>query len=85
MINFFKTEKTKVIITGIVWDNIQVENVQKQVAVDNDYKYIPFDNFKTDPLNYSWGLFESGPVAAHPSDLGMKNIATFLYNSTTAE
>ena len=85
MINFFKTEKTKVIITGIVWDNDQVENVQKQVALENDYEYIPFDVFKTDPLNYSWGLFESGPVAAHPSDLGMKNIAELLYISTTIE
>lgn len=82
MINFFKSPKTKVIITGIVWENNTKENIQKQIAIDNGYSYVPFEDFRSHPANYSWGLFENKGVAAHPSDLGMQNIGELLYNST---
>lgn len=82
IINFYKSENTKIIITGIVWQNDEIEDIQQQLAIDNHYQYISFDDYKLNPLNYSWGLFDSGAVASHPSDLGMKKIAELLYNST---
>jgi hypothetical protein len=37
--------------------------------------------FQLNPVNYSWGLFENGGVAAHPSDIGMQNIAQLLFDA----
>lgn len=85
MINFFKIDKTKVIITGLVWENNLVEDIHRKLAIDYGYKYFSFENFRNEPKNYSWGLFAQGAVAAHPSDIGMKTIAELLYNSTTEE
>lgn len=82
MINYFKAEKTKVIITGIIWENNEKENIQKQVALDNKYNYISFDDFRIDADNYSWGLFENSQVAAHPSNAGMLYIAKLLFKTT---
>lgn len=82
MINLFKTQNTKVIITGIIWENDTKESIHEQVAVENGYEFIPFENFRNKPTNYSWGLFENSAVAAHPSDVGMQYIAKLLYNST---
>jgi len=82
MINLFKTQNTKVIITGIVWENELKENIHKQIALENGYKYIPFQDFRNNSNNYAWGLFVNSGVAAHPSDLGMQNIGQLLYNAT---
>lgn len=82
MINLFKTQNTRVIITGIIWENEIKENVHKQVVLDNNYEYISFEYFRSNSSNYSWGLFNNSAVAAHPSDLGMKHIGQLLYNST---
>lgn len=84
MINTFKTQNTKVIITGVIWawDNNNKELIHEQVALDNGYSYISYEAFRNNPANYSWGLFSNSSVAAHPSDLGMENIAQTLYNKT---
>ena len=82
MINLFKTQNTKVIITGIVWENEIKESIHEQIAIENGYRYIPFQDFRSNSSNYAWGLFENSGVAAHPSDLGMQNIGQLLYNST---
>jgi hypothetical protein len=82
MINLFKTQNTKVIITGIVWKNETKESIHEQIALENDYKYISFQDFRSNSNNYSWGLFENSRVAAHPSDIGMQNIGQLLYNAT---
>jgi hypothetical protein len=82
MINLFKTQNTKVIITGIVWENDIKESIHKQIALEKGYKYVPFEDFRSSPNNYAWGLFENVGVAAHPSDLGMQNIVQLLYNAT---
>jgi hypothetical protein len=34
MINLFKTQNTKVIITGIVWENDIKESIHKQIALE---------------------------------------------------
>ena len=82
MINLFKTQNAKVIITGIVWENEFKENIHKQIANENGYKYISFDEFRGVSNNYAWGLFENSAVAAHPSDLGMQKIGQLLYDAT---
>ena len=82
MINLFKTTDTKVIITGIVWENDIKESIHKQIALENSYKYVSFENFRAIRNNYAWDLFENIGVAAHPSDLGMQSIGQLLYNST---
>lgn len=82
MINYFKTKDTKVIITGIIWENGEKESIQKKVAVDNGYHYIPFKVFRANSANFAYGLYSNKLVAAHPSDTGMLLIAQLLFNKT---
>lgn len=82
MINLFKTQNTKVIITGLVWENEIRESIHKQIALENGYRYISFQDFRSNSNNYAWGLYENSGVAAHPSDLGMQNIGQLLFHST---
>lgn len=82
VIKLFKNEKTKVIITGIIWEDDKKENIHQQLAIDNQYKFISFASFRSQPENYSWGIYENSAVAAHPSDFGMENISNLLYNAT---
>lgn len=82
MINYFKAKKTKVIITGIIWENDAKEDVQKQIALDKGYNYISFEDFRGNADNYAWGLYENSQVAAHPSNTGMLLIAKLLFETT---
>ena len=82
MINLFKSQNTKVIITGTVWEDPVKEGIHKKVALENGYTYIPFESFRTNPKNYALGLFENVGVAGHPSDLGMQVIGQLLYTTT---
>lgn len=82
MINHFKREKTRVIITDVIWHNEITKSIHKQIALDNNYKFISFVDFQNDPGNYSWGLFQNTQVAAHPSDKGMEHLAVLLSNKS---
>lgn len=82
MINYFKAKNTKVIITGIIWENDAKENVQKQIALDKGYQYIPFNDFRANSDNYAYGLYKNDQVAAHPSNTGMLFIAKLLFDTT---
>lgn len=82
MINFFKSPNTKVIITGTVWEDPIKEEIQRKVALENGYTYIPFESFRSNIKNYALGLFENVGVAGHPSDLGMQFIGQLLYTTT---
>jgi len=81
MINHFKTQGSKVIITGNAWYAPEKDFIQEKVAIDNGYIFIPFDDFRNHSENYALGQFENDGVSAHPSDTGMLNIATLLFNS----
>ena len=59
MINHFKATDTKVIITGIIWKSEDKERIHKQVAFDNGYKYVPFNDFRANHENYFYGLYEN--------------------------
>ncbi len=82
MINLFKSQNTKVIITGTVWEDPIEEEIHKKVALENGYTYIPFESFRSNTKNYALGLFENVGVAGHPSDLGMQVIGQLLYTTT---
>ena len=82
MILGFRNQDTQVIITDVIWEDIQKAEIHSAVASENKYEYISFKEFRNSDLNYSRGLFENGAVAAHPSDLGMKNIAQLLFDTT---
>lgn len=78
LINRFKSENTKVIITGTVWSSPEKDLIQEKIAKENNYFYIPLLDFQADPKNYATGKFANEQVAAHPSDYGMQNIAKLL-------
>ena len=82
MINLFKSQNTKVIITGTVWEDPVKEGIHKKVALENGYTYIPFESFRINLKNYALGLFENVGVANHPSDLGMQIIGQLLCTTT---
>lgn len=82
MINFFKTQNTKVILTGIIWENSIKENIHRQLSLDYGYDYISFEDFRNDSQNFSWNMFNNGAVSAHPSNQGMQNIAELLFNAS---
>jgi hypothetical protein len=82
MINLFKSQNTKVIITGTVWEDPVKEEIHKKVALENGYTYIPLEGFRSNTKNYALGLFENVGVAGHPSDLGMQVIGQLLYTTT---
>lgn len=79
LINRYKSQNTKVIITGTVWSSQEKDNIQEKVAKQNGYAYIPLLEFQADPKNYATGKFANEQVAAHPSDYGMENIAELLF------
>ena len=82
MINHFKATDTKVIITEIIWKSDDKERIHKQVAFDNGYKYVSFNDFRANHNNFSYGLYENDQVAAHPSNAGMLVIAKLLFDTT---
>lgn len=79
LINRFKSQNTKVIVTGTVWSSPEKDNIQEKVAKQNGYAFIPMLEFQADPKNYATGKFANEQVAAHPSDYGMEGIAELLF------
>lgn len=53
MIDHFRSQKTKVIITDVVWYSEIKESIQRQIALDNNYKFISLTDFQNNPDNYS--------------------------------
>ncbi len=79
LINQYKNDDTIVLITGTVWSSPTKDAIQKKVADDNKYYYIPMLPFQANPKNYATGQFENEQVAAHPSDFGMNTIAEMIF------
>ncbi len=79
LINRFKTEKTKVIITGTIWNSPEKDSIQEKLAKDNNYSYVSLLDFQLDSKNYAKGKFANAQVAVHPSDEGMETIAQLLF------
>jgi alpha-galactosidase len=75
LINKFKSENSKVIITGNFWPNAFKDNIQRAVASKNNYSFVDLSELSNDINNQAGGKFENPGVAMHPSDFGMRNIA----------
>jgi hypothetical protein len=82
LINYFKTTNTKgVVITNNFWNSTYKDNVQKTVALSNNYNFADIGSLDTDPYNHAYGDFKDGGVGMHPSDFAMCNIADILFYS----
>lgn len=84
LIDYYKTDYSEVYITNCFWQNTYKDNVQKTVALVNNYNFVDIDSLSTDETNYAYLDFENSGVAYHPSDYGMQNIAFILYYAITA-
>lgn len=84
LVSRFAHTGSRVIITGLIWENAEKELVQQNLAISQGYLFLPMDDFRSNPANYATGQFENGAVAAHPSDAGMRRIAEMLYAATVA-
>jgi len=84
LIDYYKTDYSEVYITNCFWPNTYKDNVQKTVALVNNYNFVEIDSLSTDDTNYAYLDFENSGVAYHPSDYGMQNIAYILYYAITA-
>jgi hypothetical protein len=85
LINTFKGKKSAVIITGNFWPSKYKDDVQRNVAVKNNYFFVDLSALSNDTRNQAADYFEHPGVAAHPSDYGMSNIANKILEVINAE
>ncbi|MBR5314089.1 MAG: SGNH/GDSL hydrolase family protein [Clostridia bacterium] len=79
LISYFnKSGNAKVILTSGFWKH-PGDEVIKKVAQDLGYPYVYLGDLGEDDNMKAIGLFEHAGVAAHPGDLGMKNIAERIW------
>ncbi|MES2809991.1 MAG: SGNH/GDSL hydrolase family protein [Bacteroidota bacterium] len=76
LINYFKADNPNVIVLsgGSIWGSV-IDNVMA--------KHPPFILLKSivnEGANFSTGLFADAGVAAHPTDKGMQNIASLIWD-----
>jgi len=81
LIIYYKNTNTDIYITNCFWQNTFKDNVQKTVALVNNYNFVDIGSLSTDDLDHAFIDFENAGVANHPSDYGMHNIAQILYYS----
>lgn len=73
-------DSTITIIVDGFWPS-PVNDIIKRYAIKNDYPFVTLpDLFQNDKTNAAIGLFEHEGVANHPSDKGMRNIASRIWN-----
>ena len=85
LINRFKVEGTRVLITGNFWPAPYKDEIQRQVAEENGYAFVDMSDIAADGSNRATGQFENPGVAMHPSDRGMFNIADKIFKRIVAE
>ena len=79
LIKRFKGKKTKVIITDNYWPSVYKDNIQKEIAINNNYYFVQINDLYANPENSAYGQFEHLGVATHPSDAGMEKIAERIF------
>ncbi|MBQ8725991.1 MAG: SGNH/GDSL hydrolase family protein [Clostridia bacterium] len=76
MVEYFTVNpKSQVIITGLFWDNQELENVISGVAGELNATFVPLNDLGSNDENMAIGQFWHNGVAIHPNDLGMSRIA----------
>ena len=81
LISRYGNPDVQVLITGTVWDKLEVEAVHKDLATEENITFISFADLRLDRKNFSKKLFENSAVASHPSDKGMRAIADLIYDA----
>jgi hypothetical protein len=84
LIDKFKTDSTLVLVTGNFWSNEFKDRVQKKVSQNNGYAFVDFSDLDRDTSNKALDTYEGG-VGQHPSDKGMLNIATKIFDKIKSE
>jgi hypothetical protein len=79
LIKRFKGNNTQIIITDNYWPSEYKDNIQKKVAIDNNYYFVQINDLFSNSENSAFGKFEHYGVASHPSDIGMENITLRLF------
>lgn len=79
LINTFKSPNSHVVITDNFWPSVYRDSIQERVALKNNYTFVDLTSLSQDSRNQAVGLFDNGGVAAHPSDFGMRNIASRIF------
>lgn len=75
MINFFKNDHCKLIVTDDFWSWNTIDGPIHEVCEKNNYLLVKLGDIGADPSNKALGKFEHEGVAIHPNDKGMKAIA----------
>ena len=76
MISFFnKTQKAKVIITNLFWNQTNLNRIIKEIATENNYIFCDISDLERDEKTMALGEYEHEGVSVHPGDYGMKCIA----------
>jgi hypothetical protein len=79
LIKTYKFKRTKIIITDNYWPSLYKDNIQKEVAFNNNYYFVQINDLHNNSENSAYGQFEHSGVAAHPSDAGMERIAERIF------
>jgi hypothetical protein len=79
LIEKYKKNTTKIIITDNYWPSVFKDVIQKNVAINNGYFFVQINDLYGNQENSAFGQFENSGVAMHPSDIGMENIARRIF------
>ena len=74
-----KNSKAKIIVTTSFWKH-PGDDVLKEIAQEFGYDFVYLGDLGEDSKMRADGLFEHSGVAAHPSDLGMEEIAKRIFS-----
>ena len=76
MVEYFSSNPNAiVIITGLFWENEQLESIISQVATEKGLTFVRLNDLSLNEENMAIGQFWHDGVAVHPSDKGMAKIA----------
>ena len=82
MIRFVKGDQpATVVCTGSFWPRPQVDKRIGQLCEEQHYMFIPMRDLYDDPLNLATKEFKNWGVAQHPSDHGMQQIETRIWEN----
>lgn len=81
LIDKYGNPNAQVLISGTVWNKLEVEMVHKDLATGNNITFVSFADLRLDRKNFSRKLYSNSAVASHPSDKGMRVIAELLYDA----
>ena len=76
MVKYFKLNPdAKIVLTGMFWEISEIEEIVKQVALDNGYPFVQMNDLGKDKQYMAIGQYWHEGVSIHPNDLGMQKIA----------